>query len=60
MGNSTRLTLLLIAAGAAPFVWGWFVHWLISRVWPKPVAGKAPNHADDRHLSGPTPFDYQI
>jgi hypothetical protein len=30
-----RLALLILAAAALPFVWGWAVHWLIGRVWPE-------------------------
>jgi hypothetical protein len=60
MDNPTRLTLLLIIAGAAPLVWGWAVHWLISRLWPLTSADVVRTPAVDRNIAGPPPFDYQI
>jgi hypothetical protein len=49
--------LLIFAAGIMPFIWGWTVHWLLSKLWPQ-------RQASPRKPGGPLnstpPLDYQI
>ena len=54
-----RMRLLLIAfACVLPLLWGWTVHWLMTRFWPE--AKTARGSEAWRKPSGDVPFDYQI
>ncbi len=37
-----RLAILILAALALPYAWGWFANWLLERIWPPsaPIADK--------------------
>jgi len=53
-----RLTLLAVAATLLPFIWGWFVHWLIGRLWPEQPRPRDPAPQQDTAKS--VPLDFQI
>ena len=53
------MRLLLIAfACVLPLLWGWTVHWLMTRFWPE--AKTARGSEAWRKPIGDVPFDYQI
>jgi hypothetical protein len=55
-----RLTLLILVALTLPVLWGWFVHWLVSRLWP-PERRRAVHWAEPPGDAPTSDFlDYQI
>jgi hypothetical protein len=53
--EQTPIILFVLLAGIMPLVWGWTVHWVMSRLWPPPVSARrtAP-------VRSTPPLDYQI
>jgi hypothetical protein len=52
------IILFILAAAILPFLWGWSVHWLISKLWPENrYRARSPKPTNVR--SSP-PLDYQI
>jgi hypothetical protein len=52
-----RVLLLILGATVLPLVWGWAVHWLLSRLWPEP--GTQPSEPPSPTTPS-APFEYQI
>lgn len=53
-----RIILLIVATVSLPLVWGWVVHWLVTRLWPAGRVGPV-NRGDDAYPPIP-PITYSI